>query len=206
MKRLLVVTLMLFLPLGMAAQTKHFRFIQDGAFAALTQSTGPNSSFTLQVSRGFSTTGGTSASLQYSAFAVSADFTSITFTNVFGPIPSDAFTGQTTHALALNIDTSTLDPTTFFSETCVLDLTTFLETCGAGPAGVIQLQFQENGAQRTIINLKQTAFSGPVTTHLHQQSDNSTASVQGSVFGTDVTGAPASVGVNHQSTLEITHD
>jgi hypothetical protein len=207
MKCLSVFAMMTLLPvLAMAQSGVDFKFTQSGEFANLTQSTGQFSSISLSVSRGASTTSATSASLQYSATSVSADFLSITITNAFGPISPNAFTGQTTHALALNIDTSTLDPTVFISETCVLDLTTFLETCGAGPSGLIQLQFQENGAQRTIVDLKQTTFSGPVTTHLRQKSDNSTASVQGSIFGTDVTGAPANVGVNHQSTLEITHD
>ncbi|HKE33454.1 MAG TPA: hypothetical protein VKD65_17100 [Candidatus Angelobacter sp.] len=196
----------LFSALAMAQSGVDFRFTQSGEFASLNQSTGQFSGISLSVSRGSTSTSGTSASLQYTATSVALDFSSITITNVFGPIPTSAFTGQTTHALALNIDTTTLDPMTFTSETCVLDLSTFLETCGAGPSGVIALQWQENDAQRSIIDLKQTTFSGPVTTKLHQKSDNSTASVQGSIFGTDVTGAPANVGVNHQSTLEITHD
>jgi len=205
MKRLSVFAMMALFPVLAIAQID-FRFTQSGEFASLSQSTSQFSGVNLSVSRGSSTTSGASASLQYSATSVSPDFTSITITNVFGPIPSDAFTGVTTHNLSLNIDTSTLDPTTFFSETCVLDLTTFIETCGAGPAGPIQLQWQENDAQRSIVDLKQTTYSGPTTTIQRQKSDNSTANVQGSIFGTDVTGAPANVGVNHQSSLEITHD
>lgn len=207
MKRLFALAALLSFPVLMMAQDKdHFRFTQSGEFASISQFTPPFTFINLQVSRGSSTTSGTSASLQYSAISAPADFSSITITNVFGPIPSGAFTGATTHDLVLNIDTSTLDPATFSSETCTTDFTTSIQTCGPGPAGVIQLEFQENGAQRSIVDLKQTTFSGPVTTHLHQKSDNSTANVQGSVFGSQLSGAPANVGVNHQSTLEIIHD
>jgi hypothetical protein len=187
----------------------HFRFVQDGEFASLSGSSVAIGIFTFQVSRGFSTTAGSSASLQYSAFFEAPDFSSITITNVFGPIPSGAFTGTTTAHLTLDIDTSTLDSTKFASETCTLDLITFTQTCSPGPAGLIHLEFEENGAQRTIVDLHQTTFSGPVTTRLHQKSDNSTANVQGSLFGVPVSGlsvTSASVGVNHQTTLEIIHD
>jgi len=206
MKKLFASIALLSFPMLMLAQTQDFRFTQNGEFATFSQFSAPFTVTSLQVSRGSSTTGGSSATLQYSAISEPADFSSITITNIFGPIPSGAFTGTSTHDLILNIDTSTLDPSTFSSETCTTDFTTFITTCGPGPAGLIQLEFQENGAQRTIVDLKQTTYSGPVTTHSHQKSDNSTANVQGSVFGMQLSGAPANVGVNHQSTLEIVHD
>jgi hypothetical protein len=187
----------------------HFRFIQEGEFASLSGFSVTSGHFFFQVSRGFSTTGGTSASLQYSAFSKAPDSSTITITNVFGPIPSSAFTGETTQHLALDIDTGTLDPTKFSSETCTFVPTTLRRICGPGPAGLIHLEFRENGARRTIVDLKQTTFLGPVTTLIHQKSDNSTADFQGSLFGTpvaDFSGASASVGVNHQSTLKISHD
>lgn len=187
----------------------HFRFTQDGESASLAGSTVTSGPFNLAVSRGFTTSGGASASLQYTAFLFAPDFSGFTFTNMFGPIPTGAFTGETTKNLALDIDTSTLDPTKFASETCTVVFAPFNQTCGPGPLGLIHLEWRENGAQRTIIDLKQTTFSGPVTTRLHQQSDNSTADVQGSLFGMPASGfsfVSASVGVNHQSTLEITHD
>jgi hypothetical protein len=206
MKRLIVVAAVLSFPILLTAQTLDVRFTQSGEFASVSQFTPPFTSINLQVSRGSSTTSGATAFLQYSAISAPADFSSLTVTNAFGPIPASAFTGATTHDLVLNIDTSTLDPTAFTSETCTTDFTTFIQTCGPGPAGLIQLEFQENGAQRSIVDLKQTTYSGPVTSHLRQKSDNSSANVQGSIFGTQFTGAPANVGVNHQSTLEITHD
>lgn len=204
MKRLFLLASLLVLPLLATAQG-NFRFIQNGEFGALSGSTGGSGLFNLQVSRGFTTSGGASASLQYSAFSETSS--SITITNVFGPIPSEAFTGVNTHRLVLDIDTTTL--ATLTSQSCTLDLTTFQFTCFAGPAGLIHLEWRENGAQRSIVDLKQTTHSGPVTTLIHQKSDNSTAVVEGSVFGMPVSGflgVSATVGVNHQSTLEITHD
>jgi hypothetical protein len=214
MRRVFVTATMLclLLPPKMMSQTTQFRFVQDAEFASLSQSTGPLSNFSLQVSRGLTTSSGATASLQFSAFSITVDpttgaFTSITFTNEFGPIPPSAFTGQNTQNLALNIDTSTLDPTTFFSQTCTLDLTTFIETCGPGPAGVISLQFRENDAQSTTIHaLQQVVTNGPITTRTHQRSDNTTANVQGTVYGATVSGASANVGVNHLSSIEMIHN
>lgn len=188
----------------------HFRFVQDGESASLAGSNPTFGSFNLQVSRGFTTSGGASASFQFIAFKFAPDFSSFTVTNMFGRIPVAAFTGNSTKNLALDLDTSTLDPTKFFNETCTQDLTSFLPpVCVPGPLGLIRLEWRENGAQRTIIDLRQTTFSGPVTTRVHQQSDNSTADVTGSVFGLAVSSfsnVSATVGVNHRSTLEITHD
>ncbi len=208
MKHILALAVMACFSVGMMAQgNNHLRFVQNGEFGNVSQSTSL-SGFSVQVSRGFSTTNGATASLQYSSFSIAPDFSSITFANAFGPIPPSAFTGQNTQNLSLNIDTSTL-PATFFSESCTLLLVSpFTFTCGAGPAGVISLQFRENDAQSTVIHaLQQEVRNGPVTTLTHQRSDNSTANVQGSVFGTAlVPSALATVGVNHQSSLEITHN
>jgi hypothetical protein len=206
MKRLFVFAVMLSLPLLLMAQAQSIKFTQDGEFATVSQFTAPFTVVSLQVSRGATTAAGATAFLQFSSISEPADFSSITITNIFGPIPPEDFTGVNTHNLVLNVDTSTLDPTIFTTETCTIDFTTFITTCGPGPAGLIHLEFRENGAQRSIVDLKQTTYSGPVTTHIHQKSDTSTADVQGSIFDASFTGAPANVGVNHQSTLQITHD
>lgn len=214
MRRLFVVTAVVCLIMcctsAMMGQTTKFRFVQDAEFASLSQSTGPNSSFSIQVSRGLTTASGATASLQYSAFSITTDPTtgnpvSVTFTNEFGAIPPTTFTGQNTKNLALNIDTSTLDPTVFTAETCVLDLTTFLETCGPGPLGVINLQFRENDFQSTVINLHQEVTNGPVMTRTHQRSDNSTANVAGTIYGTAVSSTGAQVGVNDMTSVEVIH-
>jgi hypothetical protein len=215
MRRIFVITATLcvlsLFPLETMGQTTQFRFVQDAEFGSFSQSTGPLSSFSLNVSRGLTTGSGATASLQYTAFTITTDsmgnFTSIISTNEFGPIPPSAFTGQNTQNLALAIDTSTLDPSTFFSQTCTISLVDFTQTCGPGPAGAINLQFQENDAQRTTIHaLQQEVTNGPITTTTHQRSDNSTANVQGSVYGTAVNSGSATVGVNHLSSIEMTHN
>lgn len=204
MKQLIGFAAMVLFPLAMVGQ--FFKFTQDGAFANVSGSSGPNSSFTLQVASGASSSAGSSSSLQYFAFTETP--TTISFDNVFGPIPSGAFSGQNVQDLVLSVDISTLDPTLFFAESCSLDLTTFSFSCGAFAPGstVIQLEFKANGAQRTrVLALEQEMVNGPVTTRSHQRSDNSTANAQGSLFGMQLNNASATVGVNHMSTIEITH-
>lgn len=196
-------------PLASIAQNTVFKTVQDAEFASLSQSNGSLANFSLNVARGLTTSSGATASLQYSAFTITTDVngnpTSIIFTNAFGSIPPSAFTGATTKNLALNIDTSTLDPTVFTSETCTLSLTTFVETCGAGPAGMINLQFVENDAQSTTIHSLTVVTNGPVTTRTKQKSDNSTANVSGTIFGGGVSTPSATVGVNDMSSLEVLH-
>lgn len=198
MKRLIVFAAMMLFPLALMGQID-FKFTQDGAFATFSQFTPPFTAVSLQVSSGT----GSSTSLQFSSVSEPADFSSITITNVFGPIPSSAFTAQNTQQISLNIDTSTVPAV--FSESCTIVFATGIETCGAGPAGLIQLTFLENDSVSTTINEHVVQVSGPVTTRTHQSSDTSTATVSGTVFGTSVSGASASVGLNHMSTIEITH-
>jgi|SRR5579864_1630455 len=202
MKRLVAFAAIVFSPLLLLGQSTDFKFTQDGAFANLTQFIPPFTSINLSVATGT----GNTASLQYSLVSEPADFSSITITNVFGPIPATAFTGQNTQQLSLSIDTSTLSPTTFFSESCTIVFATSTVTCGAGPAGLIQLSFKENDFVSTQVNLHEVQTTGPVTTRTSQRSDNSTATVQGTVFGTDASGASAQVGINHMSTIEITRN
>ena len=102
------------------------------------------------------------------------------------------------------MDTSTFDPTTIFAQSCTLNLGTFEETCGPVPTGLIHLEFQENGAQRTrVLDLNEEIINGSTTTHIHQTSDNSTANMQGSIFGVPFTTTNANVGVNKDSSLEV---
>ncbi|HXZ28946.1 MAG TPA: hypothetical protein VEG08_13215 [Terriglobales bacterium] len=204
MKTLAVVMLMVLLPAALVAQTQHLKFKQDGEFASLNESTGPNSSFNLQVSRTSSTGSGASATLSYLATSLAPDFSSFSFDQIVGDIPASSFTGQNTQHLVLAFDTSQLDPATSFSQSCTVDLNTFTEVCGPGPQGQINLEFRENGAQRTqILALEQVTTLGPTTTRNHQKSDNSSANAQGTVFGAPVVGSNATVGVNHSSTLEM---
>jgi hypothetical protein len=202
-KRLIVITCMVFLPMATMAQVQHFHFTQNGEFASVAEPTGPGSNFSLTVSRN-SDNGGTTATLNYFASSIAPDFNSVTFTQIVGAIPAGDFTGQNTQNLNLNFNTSDLDPNTSFSQTCTFSFIDFSITCGPAAAGSIQLSFRENGTQRTrVLALAEEITTGATTLHIHQRSDNSTANVMGSVFGTSVMGGNAQVGVNHSSTLEF---
>jgi len=189
--------------------TRH-RTEQDGAFAQLNVSSGASggtSGFNVNVSRG-STNDVASTTLNYSDFEVAADFSSITFSNIFGTIPNDTFTGDNTKSLVLNLDTSRLDPATSFIERCTVSLVTFTQVCGpTGLLGLIHLEFAENGINRTrILEFDEEQVAGPVTTRIHQRADTGSANFQGTVFGVPVSTSQgtATVGINHQSTLVIT--
>jgi hypothetical protein len=205
MKRFLVITLLtLTTPLVVSAQTM-FKFNQDGEFASLNQSSDFGSSISLSVSRNSSTGAATTASLSYVAFSFSSDTNTLTVVQVVGAIPASDFTGQNTQNLALNFSTSDLDPTTSFSQTCTIDLTNLgNSTCGEGPTGTISLSFTQNGISRTrVLALGEEVTVGNFTTRIHQRSDNSSANVSGTIFGTSVSGGGATVGINHNSSLEF---
>jgi hypothetical protein len=207
MKKLLLIAVVALLPMALMAQTTHFKFTNDGAFASISDST-DNSSLNLQVSRG-STGGATSTNLLFISFSFAADFSSATLVEIVGTIPNSAFSGDNTKNLALSLDTSTLDPTATFSEICTLDFTQVdpFFTCTALPPGTIQLSFQENDIQRNrILAFEQFSTSGPVTIHSHQRADTGSANAQGTILGTSVSSANAQVGVNHLSTLEFIHN
>ena len=205
MKPLLVATLMGFLALAVTAQAQHLKFNQNGATASLNQSTGPSSSFSLTVSRNTASGTGSSANLSYLEFDFAPDFSSFTFVQITGAIPTSDFTGQSTQHLVLDFNTNQLDPATSIAQKCTFDFTTFTETCGAVTPGFIHVEWHENGVQRSrILALEREDTLGGVTTRVHQRSDNSSANAKGVVFGVPVSPASATVGVNHSATLEVT--
>jgi hypothetical protein len=69
----------------------------------------------------------------------------------------------------------------------------------------MQLTFSQNGATRTrVLALGEEITVGPFTTRIHQRSDNSSANYSGTIFGISVSGSNATVGINHNSSLEFT--
>jgi hypothetical protein len=203
MKKLLVFVLAM-LPLSLAAQTTQVFFKQTAEFASFSQSPDAFNSLSISVSRVANSGSPASASILFTQLTVAQDFSTETFTEISGAIPATSFTGASTANLVLNVDTSTLDPTTSFAITCVVDLNALTEVCGPPTNGVIQLTFQANGVQNTrVIDFNQITTNGPVTTHIRQKSDNGTANVSGTVFGTAISSSQATVGVNHDSSLEI---
>jgi hypothetical protein len=204
MKKLLLAAVVL-LPLALAAQTKHVKLTNDGAFASISTNDSL-SNFQLQVSRGLSTGNNTSTNLFFVSVAFSPDLTALTVLEIVGPIPNSAFSGDNTKSLVLNLDPSTLDPTITTIESCTLDFTQPNPNlvCGPLPAGTIQLSFQENDIQENSLVQTQTSILGPVTIISHQRADSGSATVQGTVFGTSISSSNGSSGVNHLSSIEFT--
>lgn len=205
MKKLLVIATVVLLPLALAAQTKHVKLTNDGAFASVSTSDSL-SNLQLQVSRAFSTGNNTTTNLFFFSSSFSADLTTATVIEIVGPIPNTAFSGDNTKSLALSLDPSTLDPTVTTIESCTLDFTQPdpVFVCGALPPGTIQLSFQENDIQETTLVQTQTSILGPVTVISHQRADTGSATVQGTIFGTSISSANGSSGVNHLSSIEFT--
>jgi hypothetical protein len=208
MKRWFLVSLLILIviaPVALSAQTTMFKFNQDGEFASVSQSTDPGSSFSLSVSRNFSTGVATTASISYVSFSFDSTNNVFTVVQIVGQIPASDFSGQNVQALTLNFSTADLDPTTSFSQTCTIDLTnTANSSCGAGPTGTISLSFTQNGITRTrVLALGEEVTVGNFTTRVHQRSDNSSANVSGTIFGTSVSGGGATVGINHNTSLEF---
>jgi len=204
MKKLLLAAVVL-LPLVLAAQTKHVKLTNDGAFASVSTSN-PTSNFELEVSRAFSTGNNTSTNLFFLSSSFNADLTAFTLIEIIGPIPNSAFSGDNTKNLALDLDPSTLDPTVTTIESCTLDFTqpSLGFVCGPLPAGTIHLSFQENDLQQSHLVQTQISTVGPVTINSHQRSDSGSANVQGTIFGTSVSSPNGNVGVNHLSSMEFT--
>ena len=94
MKLLLAVLAVALLPSALTAQTQHFKFTNDGAFASVTDST-ELSSFNLQVSRSTAGTG-TSTTLVFVSLTFAADFSSATLVEIVGAIPNSSFSGDNT--------------------------------------------------------------------------------------------------------------
>lgn len=203
MKRLLVAAVMVFVPLALMGQNTHLKFNQEGAFGSISGNPDPLTSFSLQVSRG-TNNGVSSTSLTYFQDTFSSDFNTLTIKEIFGTIPNTAFTGDNVQGLTLSLDTSTLDPTTSFSELCTLNFSTLIFTCGPLPTGTISLTFKANGAQSTqILTCATDQVNGPVTIHTHQRGSTNSANVNGSILGLAVSSSNGTVGVNTQSQIEV---
>jgi hypothetical protein len=170
---------------------KHMKFIQEGEFASIAASLDADTSINLNVSRGSSSTSPAATFINFVFFQFSSDHSVETVTQIFGEIPNSDFAGTTTKSLVLDLDPSTLDPATSFSTTCTIDTNTLDINCGPASVG-------------TILNLEEEEITGPVTTLIHRKSDNGTADVQGSIFGSPVSSSAATVGVNFSSSVEIT--
>lgn len=205
MKRLfLAVAALGLFPMVLTAQTSHFKTTLSGASASVSVQPDALTQISLSVSRG-TLNGGTTTSIVFTDAVFAVDFQSLTFTQIFGPIPDSAFTGDNVNGLHLNLDTSTLDPTITFSETCTLDLGTFIFTCGPATPGLIQVDFAANGFQSTqVITAEKVVTMGPDTIRTHEKSDTASANAQGSILGLQFATSGATISVNKNSQIEVT--
>jgi hypothetical protein len=203
MKKILLAMLAVSFPLAITAQTAHFKSNIEGAFASVALAPDPLTTINLSVSRG-TTSGVSTTTIAFFEDVFASDFNSITITEILGNIPNSAFTGDTVQGLNLSLNTSTLDPTTTFSETCVLSLVDFSFTCSPITQGSITLSFRSNGfLKNQILTAATVQTFGPVTIRTHQRANTVSANVTGTVFTPSVSSSNATVGVNDQSQIEI---
>lgn len=205
MKKLLVFALVM-LPVAMVGQTTQTFFKQQGMFAQVSSNPDAFHSTLVQVSQIANSGSPASASILFEQITVATDFSSEVFTVISGTLPAGDFTGTTIQNLSLNLDTSTLNPATTFSITCTVDLIALTETCAPVTNGVISLTWTQNGAQVTrVIDFNEVITNGTTQTHIRQKSDNATANVSGTIFGASFSSTAGTVGINHDSSLEIIH-
>ena len=204
MKRLLDVVMVL-CSVSLMAQTSHFKSKQHGASASLAVGPDAFSQIDVQVARG-SINGVSNTNLLFIYGVTSQDFQTLTFTQIFGVIPDGSFTGDNVNGLHLNLDTSTLDPSVSFSETCTLDLNTFILTCAPNvTTGLIQIDFTGNGFQVTqLITSESVQTFGPDTIRTHRSSTDASANASGSIFGTPFSTSGGTISLNKNSTIEVT--
>jgi len=185
----------------MVAQVAHLKVKQDGSFVSISEPTGPNSNFTLNVAQN-TTNSGSAANIDYRAISFASDFSSLTITEIIGPIPAADLTGNSIQNLGVSFSTADLAAGSI-DLSCTIVFNPFSETCGAAPAGTISLSFTETDTASTrVMVLAEETTVGNLTMRIHQRSDNSSAKATGTVFGTTVIGGDAQVGINHSSTQE----
>lgn len=138
--------------------------------------------------------------LNFDIFSFSNNSFSDTFG--FGQIPNDSLVGDSTKRVSLNVDTRQLS--SFQTVTCTFDFTTFTESCQPGPFGVIQLDFQQDGAfsTRTISDNDTKFFQFEFRNQ--QNSDSASASANGSVVGIPITNGFGNIGTNRDTTITLT--
>src|SRR5215470_6643600 len=129
MSRLFVVTALLLLPSVMVAQVAHLKVKQDGSFVSISEPTGPNSNFTLNVAQN-TTNSGSAANIDYRAISFASDFSSLTITEIIGSIPAADLTGNSIQNLGVSFSTADLAAGSI-NLSCTIVFNPFSETCGA---------------------------------------------------------------------------
>jgi len=215
MKKLLAVAVLLSSVSMQAQNVAHskFSFIQQGTFAQVSTFI-PNGNITLQVQAGTdpNNPGQTATFLLYTFFQFTSDdggatFIQSNFIQVFGTIPNGSFSGTTTERMILDVDTAQMTP--LFVSNCTATFFPVLQvTCTeTAPAGVIHLEFKENGLQRErLLNMQSETTLGPLTVREHASGDQSSANMKGTFFGIPVADSLSQVGASRNTFMEITRN
>lgn len=212
MKQLLAAMAVLLTATTMPAQSnEHTRFIQEGIFAQASVGVGAGG-LNLQVQSGRDpndpTNTATVTFLIYTFLEFGEDGNSSTFTQVFATIPNSSFTGQNTQRMILDVDTSQFDPNDSVISTCTATFRPVLNVVctDTAPAGIIHLEFKENGLQRgRLLNINEETVEGSLTIRHHGRADSGSANVQGSYLGAPVVDiGSSSVGLNHDTFWSVT--
>jgi len=158
----------------------------------------------ISVFRGPDGAGGANTFLSYGSFVEDPDG-SATFTSGFGVVPSSAFDAQSLQHVTLNVDTSQVSG--FRASTCIFSVT-FTITCTDGsPLGPVQIDWRPNGATSSTSVQHITFTSGPSTSRLDFDQDESSADATGSYLGSNFTDpGRALIGKARDSTVRITRN
>lgn len=198
MKFSLLVAVLFFSTLLLGQGDPNSTFHADGIFAGLFVSNNGASMF-LNVTRGNELTGEQSTFLFYDSFTPTPDGFISTFGS--GLIPSDSFTGGSPARLALNVDTSQVP--SFTATTCTFSLTNFTSTCTGGPEGLINVEWKQDGnfSFHSVATTQQSFFQA--TMQFHGESDQGSATVNGSLLGVPLNNAMGSTGTNRSATISV---
>src|SRR5690349_17656185 len=168
-------------------------FHSSGAFASLFTFANGSDLF-LTVGRS-DNNGQRATFLTYSSFTFTNDGFIDTFAS--GQIPNNSLVGDSTKRVSLNVDTRQVS--SFQSTTCTFSFTNFTERCQPGPLGVIQLDFQQDGAfsTRTISDNDTQFFQFELRNQ--QNADSASATANGSVVDIPITNGFSNIGTNRDT-------
>ena len=171
----------------------------NGAFASLT-TVSNGSNINLNINSGTDSSGQQTTFLFFNIFTFNSDGTETSIAGT-GFIPNGAFSGGNPANLSLNLDTSQI--TGFQTTTCNVDITTFTVTCADGPTGVIAINWKPDGAfsvhsvSTTQVNFSQFTFQS------HGESDQTSATANGTLVGFSLTDASGQAGTNHNKSMSL---
>jgi hypothetical protein len=138
--------------------------------------------------------------LVFDLFSFSDNVVTDTFGS--GQIPNQDLTGDNTKHLSLSVDTSQLS--SFQTTTCTLSTVTNTQTCQPATGGLIQLEFQQDGAF-LVHNISDTLSTFFQFTERDQRNAlAASAFANGSVLGLLVSNGHSEIDINRDTTIILT--